>query len=192
VTTVARRRTARQVDLLERLVALMVAEGFAQFTLDDLAERLHCSKTTLYALASSKQELVVEVVKHYFRSAVDAVEARVEATPERGMRVSAYLDAVAERLAPLSRAFVQDVAAFAPAEEVYRRNTAAAADRIRELIADGIEAGAFRPVDAAFVAEIVAATMVGIQSGQMSRRLGMSDSDAYAELAGLVVHVLAR
>ena len=168
------------------------AEGFAQFTLDDLAERLRCSKTTLYALASSKQELVVEVVKHYFRSAVDAVEARVAATPERGMRVSAYLDSVAERLAPLSRAFVQDVAAFAPAEEVYRRNTAAAADRIRELIADGIEAGAFRPVDAAFVAEIVAATMVGIQSGQMSRRLGMSDSDAYAELAALVVHVLAR
>ena len=76
MTTLVRRRTARQVDLLERLVALMVAEGFAQFTLDDLAERLHCSKTTLYALASSKQELVVEVVKHYFRAAVEAVEAR--------------------------------------------------------------------------------------------------------------------
>jgi len=189
--TVVRRRTARQVDLLERLVALMVAEGFAQFTLDDLAERLRCSKTTLYALASSKQELVVEVVKHYFRTAAEAVEARVAATPEEGLRVSVYLDAVAQRLAPLSRAFVQDVAAFAPAEEVYRRNTAAAADRIRELIADGIAAGAFRPVDAAFVAEIVAATMVGIQSGQMSHRLGMSDSDAYAELAALVVHVLA-
>jgi AcrR family transcriptional regulator len=116
----------------------------------------------------------------------------VAATPEEGRRVSAYLDAVAERLAPLSREFVHDVAAFAPAEEVYRRNTAAAADRIRELIADGIEAGAFRPVDAAFVAEIVAATMVGIQSGQMSRRLGMSDSDAYAELSALVVHILAR
>ena len=108
------------------------------------------------------------------------------------MRVSAYLDAVAERLAPLSRAFVQDVAAFAPAEEVYRRNTAAAADRIRELIADGSRPARSVRSTPRFVAEIVAATMVGIQSGQMSRRLGMSDSDAYAELAALVVHVLAR
>lgn len=191
MTTLARRRTARQVDLLERLVALMVAEGFAQFTLDDLAERLHCSKTTLYALASSKQELVVEVVKHYFRDAVDAVEARVAATPERGLRVSAYLDAVAERLAPLSRAFVQDVAAFAPAEEVYRRNTAAAADRIRALVANGVREGAFRPVHAAFVGEVVAATMFEIQRGELFERLEMTDSEAYVELASLVIHALA-
>ncbi|HEY0775855.1 MAG TPA: helix-turn-helix domain-containing protein, partial [Nocardioidaceae bacterium] len=73
-----RGRTARQVDLLDRLVALMAAEGFSQFTLDDLAERLRCSKTTLYALAPTKQELVVEVVKQYFRAAVPTVEARVD------------------------------------------------------------------------------------------------------------------
>jgi AcrR family transcriptional regulator len=37
----AARRTARQNDLLQRMVALMAAEGFASFTLDDLAEQLH-------------------------------------------------------------------------------------------------------------------------------------------------------
>lgn len=61
------RRTARQADLLERLVALLTAQGFSDLTLDDLAERLRCSKTTLYQLARSKQGLVVEAVKHYFR-----------------------------------------------------------------------------------------------------------------------------
>ncbi|HSE10579.1 MAG TPA: TetR family transcriptional regulator [Nocardioidaceae bacterium] len=187
----ARRRTARQVELLDRLVELMAAEGFSQFTLDDLALRLRCSKTTLYALAPTKQQLVVEVVKQYFRSAVVTVEARVEAATGPSERVAAYLDAVAEYLQPLSRAFMDDLSDFPPAAEVYRQNTAAAAARIRELIGEGVEAGAFRPVHAAFVAEIVAVGMFEIQRGEMFARLEMSDADAYAELASLVVHALA-
>ncbi|HET7533885.1 MAG TPA: TetR/AcrR family transcriptional regulator [Nocardioidaceae bacterium] len=184
-------RTARQVDLLDRLVELMAAEGFSQFTLDDLAERLRCSKTTLYALAPTKQQLVVEVVKQYFRSAVVTVEARVAAVEDPPARVVAYLDAVAEYLQPLSRSFMDDLSAFAPAAEVYRQNTAAAAERIRGLIAEGVDTGAFRPVHAAFVAEIVAVAMFEIQRGEMFARLEMSDAEAYAELASLVVHALS-
>lgn len=186
-----RRRTARQVDLLDRLVALFAAEGFAEFTLDDLAARLRCSKTSLYTLAGSKQELVTEAVKQYFRESVPKVEAAVEAAGAApDARVVAYLTAVGDYLEPLSRDFVADMAAFPPAAEVYRRNTAAAADRIRELIAEGIEAGAFREVHAAFAAEMVAATMFEIQRGEMFSRLELSDAEAYAELASLIVHAL--
>lgn len=184
------RRTARQLDLLDRLVALMAAEGFARFTLDDLALRLRCSKTTLYALAPTKQQLVVEVVKQYFRAAVPAVEARVEAVADPAGRVEAYLHAVADYLQPLSRTFMEDLSGFAPAAEVYRQNTAAAAARIRELIAEGVAAGAFRDVHAPFVGEIVATAMFEIQRGEMFERLDLSDAEAYAELASLVVHAL--
>lgn len=185
-----RQRTRRQLDLLDRLVALMAAEGFSHLTLDDLAARLNCSKTTLYALASSKQELVVEVVKQYFRASVPAVEERVAGAEGASAKVVAYLEAVADYLRPLSRDFLDDLAGLAPAAAVYRTNTAAAANRIRGLIADGIESGAFRRVNAAFVAEMVAATMVGIQRGEMFERLEMTDAEAYAELASLVVHAL--
>lgn len=193
MTTTAprRRRTARQQDLLDRLVALLAAEGFADFTLDDLATRLRCSKTTLYALASSKQELVVEVVKEYFRQSVPVVEARLAQASDPAQRVTAYLEAVADYLRPLSRDFLDDLLAFGPTADVYRRNTVAAAGRIREVIAEGIEAGAFRSVNAAFVAEMVAATMIEIQRGEMFARLEMTDAEAYAELASLVVHALA-
>jgi AcrR family transcriptional regulator len=189
-TTPVRRRTTRQLDLLDRLVDLMAAEGFARFTLDDLAERLRCSKTTLYQLANSKQELVVEVVKQYFRAAVEAVESRVDREEDPRMRVDTYLRAVADHLQPLSREFMDDLQAFEPAGEVYRGNTAAAGDRIRTLIAEGIDAGAFRPVHAAFMGEMVAATMFEIQRGQVGARLGMTDSQAYAELASTVVSAL--
>ena len=83
---------------------------------------------------------------------VVTVESRVEAASGPSEKVVAYLDAVAEYLQPLSRAFMDDLSALAPAAEVYRQNTAAAAERIRGLIADGVDTGAFRPVHAAFVA----------------------------------------
>lgn len=182
-------RTPHQDDLLARLTALLVADGFAEVTLDDLARELHCSKTTLYALAPSKQELVVEVVRAWFRGATARVEGRVR-QPDPGRRVTAYLEAVAVELSGLSRRFLDDLAAFAPADAVYRRNTEAAADRIRALIADGIEAGALRPVNAAFAAEMVAATMFDIQRGRLFARLRLSDADAYAELARFVEQAL--
>ncbi|MGZ4504269.1 MAG: TetR/AcrR family transcriptional regulator [Nocardioidaceae bacterium] len=183
----ARRRTARQVALLGELVALMAAEGFAAFTLDELALRLRCSKSTLYALAGSKQELVVEVVKQYFRDAVVAVEDRVAAADDPRDRLVAYVEAVADHLKPLSRQFMHDLAGFAPAMEVYRQNTAAAADRIRALVSEGVAAGVFRPVHAAFVAEMVAATMFEIQRGDLFSRLEMTDSEAYQELGTVLV-----
>ena len=185
------RRTRRQLDLLDRLVDLMAAEGFARFTLDDLALRMRCSKTTLYALADSKQALVVEVVKQYFRTAVDRVEERVAAEDDPAVRVAVYLSAVADQLKPLSRTFVADLAALPATAAVYRQNTAAAADRIRALVAAGVRAGALRPVHAAFVGEMVAATMFEIQRGELFERLELTDSEAYAELLDLVTRLLA-
>ena len=168
----------------------MLAEGFAEFTLDDIAARLRCSKTTLYALAPTKQELVVQVVEEYFRGAAPAIRPSVEAASDPAAKVEAYLLGVADYLAPLSREFLDDLAAFAPAAEVYRRNTVIAADRIRELIADGVASGAFRSVRADFVAEVVVLAMHEIRTGEMFARLEMSDAQAYAELASLVLHSL--
>lgn len=185
------RRTARQTDLLERLVALITSEGFAGLTLDDLAERLRCSKTTLYQLANSKQDLVREAVKHYFRGATTAVEKRVADTSDPAERVAVYLTEVATQLRPLSRPFLDDMAAFEPAREVYQANTRAAADRVRRLINDGVAVGAFREVHAAFVGEVTAATMESIQRGEVAARTGLTDADAYAELASLIIHAVS-
>ena len=51
MTSPVRRGAARRDELSDALVALLLAEGFAHLTLDDVAARLRCSKRTLYALA---------------------------------------------------------------------------------------------------------------------------------------------
>jgi AcrR family transcriptional regulator len=185
------RLTRRQAELLDQLEALFLAEGFARFTLDDLAERLRCSKSTLYALAESKERLAVRVVKHFFRKATDAVESQTFTVADPALRVTAYLSAVARALAPAGPAFHRDLDSFAPGREVYERNTALAADRVRELIAEGVARGRFRDVHPALIADTVTTLMFRIGRGDTARATGLDDAAAYRELAALLLHGIA-
>ena len=186
------RLTARQAQLLDQLEELFLAEGFAGFTLEDLAVRLHCSKTTLYALADSKEQLAVRVVRHFFRRATAAVESRTATEEDPARRVTAYLEAVARALTPASRAFHRDLEAFPPGRAVYERNTAAAAERVSALITEGVAAGRFREVHPALVADTVTTLMLRIGRGDTARATGLDDAAAYRELAALLLHGISR
>ncbi|HYF28302.1 MAG TPA: TetR/AcrR family transcriptional regulator [Baekduia sp.] len=177
----------RHDEVLDELVELFLAEGFRHLTVEDLARRMRCSKSTLYALGQSKERIVVRVVKHFFRAATAAVESRTAEAGGPAERIVAYLRAVADALRPASPRFIADLAAHAAAAEVYERNTALAARRVGELIDRGVADGAFRPVHAAFVADVAASTMRRIQTGAVLAATGLHDADAYDELAALVL-----
>ncbi len=180
--------TARPRDgLLDELLALFLAEGFRRLTLAEIAARLRCSKTTLYGLGHSKDQLTANALKRFFHDATDAVEARTAAVADPEDRIAAYLRAVAHQLRPASATFMADLSAHPLAREIYERNTAIAAARVAQLIDEGVRAGRFREVHAAFVADVVAATMQRIQTGQVSAATGLSGADAYDELAALVL-----
>lgn len=187
-----RRGAARHSELLDALVALLLAEGFAHLTLDDVAARLRCSKRTLYALAGSKEQLVRTAVVHFFARATTRVEAAVAAEREPARRLAAYLGAVADELAPASPRFMDDVAAFPPAAQVYADNTRAAAERVGALIAEGVDAGAFRDVPVSFAAEVITSTMVAVAQRRIAEATGLADAEAYEALATLLLHGLTR
>jgi AcrR family transcriptional regulator len=184
--------TRRREELLDELVALFLAEGFRHFTLADLSARLHCSKSTLYALGQTKDQVTVNVVRRFFRAATAQVESAVPAgaVPAglgAGERIAAYLHAIGDALRPASAQFMADLAEHAFVREIYEQNTAIAARRVTELIAAGVSTGEFRPVHASFVADTAAATMARIQSGAVLAATGLGDADAYDELAALLL-----
>ena len=184
--------TARQLDLLDRLTDLLLAGGFAHLTLDRIAAELRCSKTTLYALASSKDQLAVRVVNNFFRRATELVEARVAARRAPRKRIEAYLEGIAEALGQASRQFIADVAGFGPTRKTYRDNAVAAARRVRELIDEAASAKAVASVDAEFVATWIGLSIEAIQRGEFAERAGLSDAEAFGELSRLVSRALAR
>lgn len=175
--------TRRRTELFDAVVDLFLSEGFAHLTLDEIASRLRCSKSTLYTLAGSKEQLVRAATVHFFRRATDDVEARVATIAGAADRIAGYLYAVGTALLAASDRFMSDLAAFAPAREVYEQNTRIAADRVRELIDEGVSAGEFRAVHAAFAADLAATMMARIQQGGVRERAGLDDADAYRELA---------
>lgn len=184
--------TPRRTELFDQVTTLFLAEGFAHLTLEAIASRLRCSKSTLYTLANSKDDLVRAAVVHFFIGATADVEAAVAREHDTRSRIFTYLDAVGAALAPATASFMEDVAAFAPAREIYERNTGLAADRIRGLLLEGSArsdsglSDSEPRVHVDFVADVVASSMVRIQSGEIRARTGLDDSTAYRELARMV------
>jgi len=178
--------TRRRTELFDALVDLLLAEGFAHLTLDEIAARLRCSKSTLYTLAGSKEQLVQAATVHFFRRATEDVEAAIGPVAAARERIRAYLTAVGVALAPASTQFMTDLHAFPPARQVYERNTRIAARRVRELIDEGVAAGEFRDVHAAFAADLAATMMVRIQQGAVREQSGLDDAGAYRELAAIL------
>lgn len=185
-----RQPTARQQALLGELEELFLAKGFLDYTLDDLATHLRCSKSTLYALASSKEQLAVRVVTHFFRGAADRIEERVAAAADAPAMIREYLAGVAEELGRASERFIADVDAFEPTRETYEFNSRAAAGRIRGFIDTGARDGVFRDVHGPLVAEFAELLIEQIQNGTVRERSGYSDADAFAALSDLLLRGL--
>jgi AcrR family transcriptional regulator len=192
-STPARRSMSaqRREELLEQLEQLFLAEGFKSLTVDEIASRLRCSKSTLYGIASSKEQLVVLATKHFFRNAAATIEEHVAREPDPTLRVSTYLIGVGTAMRRHSPAFYRDMVEFPPTADVYRRNSQAAAHRVRELIDDGVSVSGFRRVDGRFAAQLVALAIDGIQSGELLDSTGLSSGDAFTELGDLLLHGLA-
>ncbi|WP_328476043.1 TetR/AcrR family transcriptional regulator [Streptomyces sp. NBC_00377] len=77
----------RREELLRQAETIILTEGFTAVTMDELAQRLGCSKATLYSLASTKEQLVLAVTRAFFREATAEIEpalSRPSPTPGSG------------------------------------------------------------------------------------------------------------
>ncbi|BCW05708.1 TetR/AcrR family transcriptional regulator [Arthrobacter sp. NtRootA1] len=178
--------TVRRAELFDELVDLFLAEGFAHLTLDEIATRLRCSKSTLYTLAGSKEQLVRAATVHFFRRETNTVDAKLSATTGSRNRITAYVSAVGEALSIASEQFMADLNAFAPAREVYEQNIGIAAKKVQDLITEGVIKGDFRQVHAAFAGDLAATMMMRIQQGSVRGHAGLDDAGAYRELATIL------
>jgi AcrR family transcriptional regulator len=183
---------ARREVLIGRLEELILSEGFRHLTMDELATRLQCSKSTLYAVAAGKDRVVLTVLKHFFREAAARIEERVTAITDPADRIAVYLASVGDEMRRMSQICHADMVADDAAFEVWALNARASARRVREFISEGVEAGQFRGVHAEFVGESVSMLIDGIQHGELLERTGLASSEAYTELSELVLAALTN
>ncbi|KAA1378334.1 TetR/AcrR family transcriptional regulator [Aeromicrobium fastidiosum] len=174
--------SGRTAALRDGIIDIVLAEGFLDLQLSDLAARLNCSKSTLYGIAPSKEQLLTSIVRTFFRRATERVEAAVDPSAPAVDRIGAYLNAVAVELAPASPQFFADLERFAPAGDIYRQNTQIAATRVQELVLEAAPG-----IDPQFLGTVARLMMESIHRGDVSRATGLDDSAAYRALADLIL-----
>ena len=150
-----RQLTDRQRELLDQMEQIF-ASGFADLTMAELAGRLNCSLRTLYALASSRDELVLMVVDRKLwrigRMAHDAI-AR-DLAPLAAVR--AYLEAATFAVSGWSAAFARDLAAVPAAQQLEDGHNEYLFEVTRALLDLALERGDIADVDTAAVARVLA------------------------------------
>jgi AcrR family transcriptional regulator len=181
-----RRWSARQRELFDHCEALFLDEGFKQLTIGDLADRLHCSRRTLYTLAPSREELILIVIDRLLKRVDATARSLAEACDDPADAIAAYLEAGVNSLRGARPAFNEDVETYMPTKQLYDRHLRAALDVISGLVATGIENGAFRSFHPALVAEIFDAAVERIRRPDVLARAGVSIDQAVEELGSLL------
>lgn len=90
-----------------------------------------------------------------------------------------------------SPAFYDDMANYEPTARIYRKNSDAAARRVREMIEEGAHSNAFLDLNGTS-AQIVAIAIDAVQSGELPRSTGLSVGDTFSQLSDLILDGLSR
>ena len=101
--------TPRQRAVFESLLERFLQNGFVDFTIDRAARELRCSKTTLYALGGTRDDIVERILIGFFRQVAARTEAALRAERSHAATMKAYFDAIVQALEPASPAFTRDL-----------------------------------------------------------------------------------
>lgn len=176
--------TPRQRQIFELLLDDFLHHGFAGFTMDGAAQRLHCSKTTLYCLGRTSDDVVRRILVSFFREVSRRTDHALITHRSPSMALQAYFAAMVTAMEPASPTFMRDLASSPVARRVYETNTRAATRKIAELMERGVAAGEFRPLNVALTAHLVEVMLEHIQRGEITET---TPSEAYTELGRMVL-----
>jgi AcrR family transcriptional regulator len=177
----------RRIDRLEQVFK---REGFRTLSVSDMANRLKCSKRSLYELASSKQELIELVVNRCFariRQAGWDAAAKKSNAPER---MWAFLEVGVDGLNDLGQKLIRDIEADPQGSQIWSEHQRRRAEGIRALVEEGVREGYFQGYHAQLVAEVIMISFRRMRDPSFINDVGISISDAWAELTRLIQYGL--
>lgn len=187
------RLSARRIEILEGTQAIVLREGFRSLRLGDLAKRLSSSNTTLYQLASTKDELVMLAVDRWYRASGATTWRAAVAAPDPVARLERWLLGGVEGVRVASSAFWNDAASHAGVAQLvesYRRYYIAV---LEALVRDGIERHCFRPLDPRMVAVVVDAAAGRLHDPREDADLAAySPAERGEQLVDLILHGISR
>jgi AcrR family transcriptional regulator len=171
----------RHLEILEGLETIVLTEGFRDLTVGRLAQRLHCSRRTLYEIADSKDGLVLitidRVMRRLGRIAYDA-SAHEESLLDQ---VRAYLTKGLTELHRATLSFTEDVSAAPEAATLVSAHFRYARSIVERTLVKGMETGEFRQIHPRITAETFDAALMRLLDPDLLREAGVSFAEAVEE-----------
>lgn len=187
-----RRLTDRQREILDQLEILFLEHGFATFTIRELADRLSCSRRTLYDLAPSKDELTLFVIDRRLRRTGHHAAEALQLVDDPAQRLRSFVLAGASRLRATTLRYQEDIANWPPAQRLIAAHHRYAAAIVADIIQDGIDRGHFRPIRPTFVATVIDASLERFQHPTILREQHTTFEDAVHEIVELLLPALTK
>jgi AcrR family transcriptional regulator len=146
--------TSRQRELLDHLVEVFEG-GFADLTMVNLASRLQCSLRTLYAIAATRDELMLIGVERFLwrigRSARSVITDEMSALDA----LRAYLQSVTVALSTASDEFSRDLALVPSVNVLITRQNDYVFQVTRALLDLAVENEEIPPLDTAALGRVL-------------------------------------
>jgi AcrR family transcriptional regulator len=177
----------RREELLDGVMAIVAARGFSEVRTAQLARDLHCSESSLYKIAPSKDSLIVLAIGHWGEVTLAAMEAEAKRGKTASDRARAYFRAGARHTRTLSPAFYVDMERFESARLAWWTSVVEPyLDRFVELVQMAEDAGEIRPVNIRFLAEVVRQLSVVTRSERILSASGLTHEQAVLEIDALL------
>jgi AcrR family transcriptional regulator len=186
-----RRLTDRQREILDQLDAVF-EHGFAHLTMADIASQVRCSLRTLYALAPSRDELVLIVLdRRLWRIGRAAEELTADGrAPLDALR--GYLRAATKAVSRTTEALARDIATMPAAARLVAGHDEYLFDVTRSLLDAAVARGDVADVDTAAVARVLAGVGLFLSRPGVIPTLRTSPKEAADSVVDLILKGLTR
>lgn len=159
-TLTAPRRVSERVErLLDEAESLFVQDGFWHLSTDDLAQRLHCSKRTLYAIARGREKFFAMVISRRMVRLEHEQIARVEAAPNVESAILVCIESMVGTLENISPIYLRDLMRFPPGERAVGHCLKQITDALARVIGQGERQNLLRKIEPRLAAEALLASV---------------------------------
>jgi len=180
---------SRHREVLDQLEELFLREGFAGFSVRELAAHVGCSRRTLYEVAPSKDDLVLLVLDRFLHRVGRAALESIDASQPYTDQIAAYYRGGLE-LQRQTQLFSDDLADEPAARRLFDRHYGYVMAVTEQLVQRGIDAGEFRAVSPAIVAGTLSGSGLFLGQPDALADAGIDGAQAIDEILDLVTHAI--
>lgn len=179
--------TERQRKLLVELTDLFGGDGFADKSMADLSKQLRCSLSTLYAIAPTRDELILIVVDRHLRAAGDAsaVLLTAQMSAIESLRVIHSTGTVS--IQSWSPAFARDLRSLPSASRLARSYDQHMTAISAALLDAAVEANEIAAIDTAAVANMIGQIGQIFTEADVMVKLEGTPKDAADEMLDIIL-----